>query len=129
MTAPLESPTVSFRPSLRDPLQVETASYVTPVAVPTRPNRPLPLFSFDAPDGDVKLLRTPLMLRVTEEDGEIFVENEALNIFGHGKTLHAAIQAFSRDLAYFWTYYRGLPDEDVARDGATLKGRYEDLVG
>lgn len=128
MNALLES-TVSFGPSLNDRLHgVETAAYMTPVAVPTRPNKPLPLFSFVLPSGEVKELRAALNLRVTEEDGMIFVENETLNLFGHGRTLHEAIEAFSRDLAYFWEYYRDLGPDEVAGEAVTLKRQYERLL-
>lgn len=97
-------------------------------AGPNAAAKPLPLFTFTTPDGDTKRLRTPLLLRVTTDGGEIFVENEALNIFGQGKTLHAAIEAFSRDVAYFWQYYRELGDDQVAGAGVTLKRLYEELV-
>lgn len=109
--------------------RVETYGYLVPVpAVPASVARPLPLFSFVTRSGEIKRLRTPLMLRVSIEDGDIFVENDALNIFGHGKTLHGAIESFSLDLAHFWTYYRDLSSEQVAGDGEMLKKLYEDLV-
>jgi hypothetical protein len=114
-----------YRPSRP---RVETYGYMTPVAVPTPTAKPLPLFAFVTADGEVKRLTTPLMLRVTAEDGEIFVENEALNLFGHGRTLQAAVEEFSHDLAHFWAYYRALSDDQVAGDGASLKKLYAELV-
>jgi hypothetical protein len=107
--------------------KLETCAYDVPVAIPTSPANPLPLFSFVSPEG-LKSLRTPIMLRVSVEDGEVYVENEALNIFGQGKTLHAAVESFSRDLAYFWSYYRNLTADQVTGEGAVLKKVYEELV-
>jgi hypothetical protein len=108
--------------------QVETYGYMAPVQIPTPTNRPMALFSFTTLDGEVKRLRTPLLLRLTVEEGEVFVENDSLNIFGHGRTLQAAIAAFSRDVAYFWAYYRALRPDEVAGDGAALKKLYEELA-
>lgn len=106
--------------------RVETYSYVvtrqTMLATAV-----LPLFSFTYQDIE-RRLRRPLMLRVVTEDGEIFVENDGLRIFGRGGTLQAAVQSFAHDLAYYWVYYRSLRTEDVAGDAVRLKSLYEELV-
>ncbi len=108
--------------------RVETYSYIELPKAPTTYFPPLlPLFEFEV-DGDTKLLSRPLMLRVAVEDGEFFVENATLRLFGNGETLAEAVQAFARDLAYFWTHYRSLSEEDVAGEGAIMKHRYEGLV-
>jgi hypothetical protein len=96
------------------------------LAAPVTPAN-LPLFSFRV-DGDLKRLASPLRLRVVAEDGEYFVENESLRIFGHGSTLHRAMDSFLRDLAYFWQYYRELSQEQVSGEAVQLKRRYEELV-
>lgn len=108
--------------------RVETYAYVPPMSLPAPARKPLPVFSFTTAEGQVQRLTTPLMVHVAIEDGEVFVENEALSIFGHGPTLQAAMDLFSRDLAYFWQYYRSLGNDDVAGEGATLKRIYEELV-
>lgn len=111
--------------------RVETYSYVADDVRPTNLllhfRGMLPLFTFSV-DGEIKRLRQPLMLRVTIEDGEYFTENDALRLFGNGKTLAAALQAFYDDLAYYWQYYRALPDDQVAGDGEALKRLYQELV-
>lgn len=114
-----------FRPSRP---RVETYSYIqerspgTPVAPAV-----LPLFSFVV-SGATKTLRQPLLLRIGIEQGEYFVENDALRIFGNGATLQEAVKSFSHDLGYFWEYYRGLGDDQVAGEAVALKKRYAELV-
>lgn len=87
----------------------------------------LPLFSFRA-GGEMRRLRSPLLLRVSFEDGQYFVQNDSLRIFGHGDSLYAAVEAFAHDLAYLWDYYRNLKSDEVAGDAVQLKRIYEDLV-
>lgn len=108
--------------------RVETYSYVQDrPAVTSITPAVLPLFSFIVA-GIIKALRQPLLLRIAIEQGEYFVENDALRIFGHGKTLQDAVKAFSHDLGYFWEYYRGLSDDQVAGEAVELKKRYAELV-
>lgn len=73
-------------------------------------------------------LAEPLLLRVAIEDDNYFVENDTLHLFGKGASLAEAVDAFSRDLAYYWRYYNALRDEDVAGAGVDLKRIYEGLV-
>ncbi len=87
----------------------------------------LPLFSFVV-NGEVKPLRQPVMLRVAVEHGEYFVENDALRLFGNGRTLLEAVRAFSADLAYSWQRYLSLRDDEVAGHGADLKRLYSNLA-
>jgi hypothetical protein len=108
--------------------RVETYSYVQdPPAVTSVAPAVLPLFSFVVA-GATKALRHPLLLRVAIEQGEYFVENDALRIFGNGKTLQEAVKSFSHDLGYFWHYYRDLSDDQVAGEALALKKRYAELV-
>ncbi|HUR81310.1 MAG TPA: hypothetical protein VM733_11125, partial [Thermoanaerobaculia bacterium] len=106
--------------------EVETYSYIKERPAAGFPAL-LPLFSFAA-NGGINALRQPLLLRVSIEEGEYFVANDSLGIYGNGVTLQDAVRSFARDLAYYWDYYRALRDDDVAGEGATLKRRYEELV-
>jgi hypothetical protein len=74
------------------------------------------------------VLRHPILLRVAIEQGEYFVENEALRIFGNGRTLQEAVESFSHDLAYFWEYYLNLSEDQVAGEAVALKQCYAELV-
>lgn len=106
--------------------RVETYSYLLSNPA-VWPPPVLPLFSFTFGGSEMRL-RRPLLLRVVAEDGEVFVENDALRIFGRGATLHAAVESFAHDLAYYWRYYRNLGSDEVAGDAVRLKAAYEDLV-
>jgi hypothetical protein len=87
----------------------------------------LPLFNLVA-DGRSMPLAQPLTLRVSIEEGVYFVENDTLRLFGKGASLDEAVQAFQRDLVYYWRYYRSLSEDDVAGAGVELKKTYDTLV-
>jgi hypothetical protein len=87
----------------------------------------LPLFSFVIDDRTMTLAQ-PLQLRVAIEEDTYFVENDTLHLFGKGASLAEAVDAFSRDLAYYWRYYRTLRDADVAGAGVEMKRIYDGLV-
>ncbi|HSY49836.1 MAG TPA: hypothetical protein VLC46_13565 [Thermoanaerobaculia bacterium] len=87
----------------------------------------LPLFTFIIDDRSMTLAE-PLLLRVALEEDTYFVENDTLHLFGKGASLAEAVDAFSRDLGYYWRYYRNLRDADVAGAGVELKRIYEGLV-
>ncbi|SRR6266498_669743 len=110
--------------------KVETYSYVASPTIGSMlanllPS--LPLFTI-AIDGNVVPLSRPIMLRVAFDDGQYFVENDTLMIFGNGETLAKAVLAFQHEVAYYVKYYRNLRNEDVAGTGARLKRIYEDLT-
>ena len=86
----------------------------------------LPLFKFVIDDHTMTLAQ-PLVLQVAIEDDTYFVENDALHLFGKGASLAEAVDAFSRDLEYYWGYYRTLRDADVAGAGVELKKIYAQL--
>ena len=87
----------------------------------------LPLVEFVIDDRTMTLAQ-PLLLRVAIEEDAYFVENDTLHLFGKGASLAEAVDAFSRDLAYYWRYYRSLRDADVAGAGVELKRIYDGLV-
>lgn len=106
--------------------RVETYSYVVGPTVRLA-TAVLPLFSFTYEHVE-RRLRRPLLLRVVAEDGEVFVENDGLRVFGRGDTLQAAVESFSHDLGYYWNYYRHLSADEVAGDAVRLKVTYEGIV-
>src|SRR5260370_34238327 len=110
--------------------RVETYSYIlSPPLIPEMFTLmpPLPLFTILV-DGVIRHLSRPLILRTAIEGGQFFVENDTLQLFGYGATLLDAMQAFSRDLIYYWRYYRSLSNDEVAGHGIVLKKLHDDLV-
>jgi hypothetical protein len=87
----------------------------------------LHLFTFSI-DGRSMELARPLELQVAFEEGMYFVENDLLRLFGNGVSLSEAVQAFERDLAYYWRYYNALSEEEVEGAGLALKRVYDGLV-
>jgi hypothetical protein len=86
-----------------------------------------PLTSFVA-EGRTMSFSEPLVLQVSVEDGAYFVENESLHLFAKGVSIEEAVEAFAKDLAYYWRYYNSLGDDEVAGAGLELKRIYEGLV-
>lgn len=89
--------------------------------------REFPLFEMPVGEGVLKL-RRPLVLRLSIEEGEFFVENETLSLFGNGPTLPEAVAEFFSGLASTWSYYRGLTEEQVTGRGRELKDIFDNLT-
>lgn len=78
--------------------------------------------------GEVLKFRRPLVLRLSIEEGQYFVENETLSLFGNGPTLTEAVAEFYSGLVSTWEYYRGLSDDQVIGHGRELKKTFENLA-
>ncbi|HUO85428.1 MAG TPA: hypothetical protein VM534_09975 [Thermoanaerobaculia bacterium] len=106
--------------------EVETGSQLK--SPPERSPLPdaLPLFESTL-GGSPRRLRRAIGLKVRREEGFVFVENETLDLFGHGPTLEDAVAEFRQDLDYYWRYYSGLSDDQVTGHGARLKQIYSTL--
>jgi hypothetical protein len=84
---------------------------------------------FEMPVGREMLkLRRPLVLRLSIEEGEYFVENETLSLFGNGRTLSEAVSEFFSGLASTWEYYRSLTADQVVGRGRELKQILDNLT-
>jgi hypothetical protein len=67
------------------------------------PNSPLRGVVFEIPAGGRTMkLKRPVALRVGLDEGTWFVENEALSLFGHGRSIEEAVAEFIHDLGYVW---------------------------
>lgn len=106
--------------------EIETSSYHVPPREHGLPSE-VPLFEFQIGETR-KRLATPITLRVSFEAGKFAVENETLSLFGTGNTLQEAVVEFLEDVAYFWDYYRSLPQTSVTGRGALLKQIYAGLA-
>lgn len=105
-----------YRDRIQQP-QIRTASDIsTAHAIAER----LPLFEFQV-DGQTIRLRRPVALRVGLDEGTWFVENEALTLFGHGRSIEEAVADFIHDLGYLWRRYSNLHDEELSGNAKKLK--------
>jgi hypothetical protein len=112
-----------YRDRIQQP-QIRTASDIsTAFAVAAR----LPLFEFPAGGRTIRLKR-PVALRVGMDEGTWFVENEALSLFGHGRSIEEAVAEFIHDLGYLWCRYRALGDEELGGSARKLKALLASLT-
>jgi len=105
-----------YRDRIRQP-QIGTSSDI--LASRTVADR-LPLFEFKVGGQTIRLTR-PVALRLGFEEGTWFVENEALSLFGHGRSVEEAVAEFVHDLGYLWSRYRALTDEELSGNARKLK--------
>lgn len=89
--------------------------------------REFPIFEMPV-RGKLLKLRRPLVLRLSIEEGEYFVENETLSLFGNGRTLPDAVAEFFSGLVSTWEHYRSLADDEVIGRGRELKRILENLT-
>lgn len=78
-------------------------------------------------EGMPKLLKKPIALRLQSEGGRFYAENDTLDICGYGSTRDEALQDAIGDIAYYYSYYSALNDDDVIGHGRVIKERYGDL--
>lgn len=112
-----------YRDRIQQP-QIRTASDIsTAHAIADR----LPLFEFQA-GGETVRLKRAVALRVGFDEGTWFVENEALSLFGHGRSIEEAVAEFIHDLGYLWGRYRALRDEELGESAKKLKALLTSLT-
>jgi hypothetical protein len=80
----------------------------------------IPIFDMGTTAEKVRL-RKPVAVRVSIEEGSIFVENETLRLFGSGRNLAEAISEFRSDLLSIWRYYTSLSDDQLIGHALELK--------
>lgn len=80
-------------------------------------------------DGEQIPLSRPVQLGLSREAGSWVAENDTLGLFGDGPSQHEAISSFIEHFEHFLAYYTRLSWDEVAGDGARLKGVYDDLAG
>ena len=74
-------------------------------------------------------LTCPVQIELSGETGAWIAENSTLEVFGDGPSRQAAIRSFVERFEHFLSYYMQLSWDDVAGNGARLKGIYDGLAG
>lgn len=75
-------------------------------------------------NGKLHSLNRPVVLQVKNEGGTYFVENDFLEICGHGDTASEALDGAIKDLAYYYEYYGNLNENEVIGYGVTIRNRF-----
>ncbi len=78
-------------------------------------------------EGELHSLTKPITLRLSCEGKRFYAENDSLEVCGYGDTRDEALQDAIGDIAYYYSYYGALKDDDVTGHGCEIKKRYEGL--
>ena len=78
-------------------------------------------------NGNLHSLGKPVVLKIRNERGTYFAENEFFGICGHGDTESEAFNDAVKELTYCYEYYRGLNEDDVIGHGITIRNRFLSL--
>jgi hypothetical protein len=86
-----------------------------------------PLWVINVGEAILQLVK-PIALRVQREGDRYFAENETLEVCSYGDSPKEALQDAMADIAYFYSFYSSLSNDEVMGHGIGLKQRYEQLV-
>ena len=78
-------------------------------------------------NGNLRLLSKTVVLKIKNEGGSYFAENDFFGICGHGDTESEAFNDAVKELTYCYEYYRGLNESDVIGHGITIRNRFLSL--
>jgi len=74
------------------------------------------------------LANNPIALKISQEEGLLFAENENLNICGIGETSQEALADLHLHILHFYKYYRKIDKEQLVGDAIKLKKLYHNLL-
>ena len=78
--------------------------------------------------GQLRILAKPLVLSVRREGWRFFAENQFLDVCGYGESPREAVDDAIGDLAYFYSYYSSLGEDQLIGEGLELQRRFHSLV-
>ena len=90
-------------------------------------NNPYPVFAINI-NGEMKLLKKIIQLRIRYEDGYYFSENEMYHISGYGDSAREALKNAVYDISYFYNYYLSLNENELIGNGLELKRIYSQIL-
>lgn len=85
-----------------------------------------PLWSLKIND-DFHSMAKAVVLRVVQEGGRYYAENEYLDVCGYGSSPGEALKEAIADIAYYQKHYTGLREDEVVGYGLVLQARYSSL--
>lgn len=69
----------------------------------------------------VFVLKEPLPVSASYEDGFFFIETERFNILGYGPTYEQAVQDFQRYFEFLWREYVEADDQELTAGARRLR--------
>jgi len=74
------------------------------------------------------LANRPIAVKISQDEGLFFAENENLNVCGTGETSQEALVDLYLHILHFYNYYREIDEERLIGDAIRLKKLYHDLL-
>ena len=74
------------------------------------------------------IVNKPIALKIYQDDGLFFAENENLNVCGTGETSQEALADLYLHILHFYSYYREINEEQLTENAIRLKKLYHDLL-
>ena len=74
------------------------------------------------------LANKPIAVKIYQDEGLFFAENENLNICGTGETSQEALTDLHLHILHFYKYYRKIDKEQIVGDAVRLKKLYHNLL-
>ncbi|MBU2563240.1 MAG: hypothetical protein ABIJ05_04870 [Patescibacteria group bacterium] len=74
------------------------------------------------------LSNNPIAVKISQDEGLFFAENENLNIRGTGETSQEALADLHLHILHFYKYYRKNDKEQLVGDAIKLKKLYHNLL-
>jgi hypothetical protein len=74
------------------------------------------------------LTNKPIAVKIYQDEGLFFTENENLNVCGTGETSQEALADLYLHILHFYNYYREINEERLTENAIKLKKIYHDLL-
>ena len=74
------------------------------------------------------LTNKPIAVKIYQDEGLFFTENENLNVCGTGETSQEALADLYLHILHFYNYYREIDEERLIGDAVRLKELYYGLL-
>ena len=74
------------------------------------------------------LTNKPIAVKIYQDEGLFFTENENLNVCGTGETSQEALADLYLHILHFYNYYREINEERLTENAIKLKKLYHDLL-
>jgi hypothetical protein len=74
------------------------------------------------------IINKPIAVKIYQDEGLFFAENENLNVCGTGETSQEALADLHLHILHFYKYYREIDKEQIVGDAIRLKKLYYNLL-
>lgn len=74
------------------------------------------------------IINNPIAVKIYQDEGLFFAENENLNVCGTGETSQEALADLHLHILHFYKYYREINKEQLVGDAIRLKELYHGLL-